>query len=500
MFDTGESLRHATTINNLPDNALLEIFDFYRKSQRHALHRLSNAWKWHSLVHVCHRWRQIVLASPIRLHLRILCTLGAPVRDLGIWPDIPIVIKYYYPDMDYHSRFDGLTLTPDDELDVIAALGHPHRVWAVVLGPVTGSQLGKVAAVMQEPFPVLTCLKIHSNDEDVPVLPIEFLGGSAPCLQDIHLHGIPYPALPTLLFSTSNLVNLELYHIPPTGYLPPEVMVACLAASPKLDKFILEFQMATTFPERIHPPPLTRTVLPQPSLTLFRFRGDSDYLEDLLARIDGPETNWLLINYIHQPVGFRFAHLSRFIDRSIGPKLTLFEHARILFEREKVCVDTYTLVDDPDDLDWRLARRLGRTSISCNGIDWQFSHSIQALSQISATLSAVVHLELDLCFLLTSPNDVEWLVFLLQFPTMRTLRTCRSLAGHVALALETLALEDITGEMVSEVMPGLELICLEGQPASSVERFIAARRLSDRPVTFIHSKELYGRRESRMNT
>jgi hypothetical protein len=88
--------------------------------------------------------------------------------------------------------FDGLTLTPDDELDVIAALEHPDRVCAVVL-PVTGPQLGTVAAAMQVPFPVLTCLKIHSDDEDVPVLPIHFLGRSAPCLQDIHLHGIPYP-------------------------------------------------------------------------------------------------------------------------------------------------------------------------------------------------------------------------------------------------------------------------------------------------------------------
>jgi hypothetical protein len=83
---------------------------------------------------------------------------------------------------------------------------------------------------------------------------------------------------------------------------------------------------------------------------------------------------------------------------------------------------------------------------------------------------------------------------------MRTLRICRSLAGRVALALETLALEDITGEMVSEVMPSLELICLEGQPASSVEKFIAARQLSDRPVTVIGlNRELYRRHASRMN-
>ncbi len=41
--------------------------------------------------------------------------------------------------------------------------------------------------------------------------------------------------------------------------------------------------------------------------------------------------------------------------------------------------------------------------------------------------------------------------------------------------------------MVTEVLPSLDLIHLGGQPASSAERFVAARRLSDRPVTVINT-------------
>src|SRR6266702_978015 len=71
----------------LPDNVLLEIFDLCRKSLRY---NILPAWKWHLLVHICQRWRQIVLESPHRLKLQILCTHRTPVRkNLGIWPAFP---------------------------------------------------------------------------------------------------------------------------------------------------------------------------------------------------------------------------------------------------------------------------------------------------------------------------------------------------------------------------------------------------------------------------
>jgi hypothetical protein len=44
--------------------------------------------------------------------------------------------------------------------------------------------------------------------------------------------------------------------------------------------------------------------------------------------------------------------------------------------------------------------------------------------------------------------------------------------------------------MVTEVLPSLDLICLDGQPASSIEKFVAAsaRQLSGRPVTTIDTE------------
>ena len=68
-------------IDMLPDDALLAIFYFYVK----APDDLSLASKeeievWQTLVHVCQRWRNLVLGSPRRLNLRLVGTYRTPAR------------------------------------------------------------------------------------------------------------------------------------------------------------------------------------------------------------------------------------------------------------------------------------------------------------------------------------------------------------------------------------------------------------------------------------
>jgi hypothetical protein len=48
--------------------------------------------------------------------------------------------------------------------------------------------------------------------------------------------------------------------------------------------------------------------------------------------------------------------------------------------------------------------------------------------------------------------------------------------------------------MVDEVLPSLNLILVAGQPASSIERFIAARRLSGHPVIVIDRESEFDER------
>jgi hypothetical protein len=83
------------TIDMLPDVALLGIFDCFvnqaREEERYWPSTEIEAW--HTLVHVCRTWRTIVLGSPHRLALRLLCMDKTPVKEtLAVWPPLPIVI------------------------------------------------------------------------------------------------------------------------------------------------------------------------------------------------------------------------------------------------------------------------------------------------------------------------------------------------------------------------------------------------------------------------
>ena len=96
----------------------------------------------------------------------------------------------------------------------------------------------KVWAEMQVPFPDLKLDWLGSNDGTAPVIPDSLLGGSAPHLQFILLHGIPFPGLPKLLSSTTCLVKLLLQDIPHSGYISPQAMATCLS-TPTSNDFIL---------------------------------------------------------------------------------------------------------------------------------------------------------------------------------------------------------------------------------------------------------------------
>ena len=326
------STDESNSISKLSDDVLLEIFDHYRKDHYNNPRPLL-VWKWHILAHVCKRWRQLVFSSPRRLDLQILCTFGTPFReDLGIWPALPIVLDLYSP---------GFPFTPNDEDNAIAALEHSDRLCSISLY-VTGSMWAKMPTVLRKPFPLLKRFKFVTVGLNVPALPDEFLGGSAPCLQEFYLSSIPFPALPTLLLTTSNLVNLTLSTMPRTGYIPPETMVACLDVLPLLERFVIEFSERDPHPDQIRPPPTTRSVLP--ALTSFAFRGPFQYLEDFVTQIDGPQLDEIVLRYLDV---FRVVQLSEFINRSVGPELTPPGRAHVICLRDAVVFTVYRRANYP---------------------------------------------------------------------------------------------------------------------------------------------------------
>ena len=376
-------------------------------------------------------------------------------------------------------------MEPTDEDNVIAALEHRDRVNVVRLF-VTGLQMGKIAAVMQEPFPALTHLSMRSEDEDIPVLTAEFLGGVAPRLQEITLYRIPFPALPTLLLSTGDLVTLNLFDIPDFGYISPERMIPCLAALPRLEVFAITHKDFDSRPDPIRPPPVTRLVLP--ALISLSFKGLFEYLEDLAGHIDGPQLEQISTIYVDVSDHIEVTQLSEFIDRSIGPSTFAYIH----FHFPQV---VFTMSREYENSAGRDRRSVATTiSHAPEMVDWKLFDLVYLLREISAAFCTVVHLELEAELAETDSSDddvrdIGWLSLLHQFPAMQTLYVSPGLAGVISLALK-----DITVEMAAEMFPSLRLICLEGEPASSLEQIVAIRRFSDHPITVVETKDEFGER------
>jgi hypothetical protein len=288
---------------------------------------------WHTLVHVCQRWRNVVFSSPRRLKLQLLCMYGRPVTEMvNIWPELPIIVV------------DSGKPTVDDVENFIAALKLNHRVSRISLWDVPNSALEIFVAAMQLPFPALTELDIWSDKSDdvEPVISDAFLGGSAPRLRDLSLDGIPFLALPRLLLSTTDLVRLDLENIPHSGYISPGEMVSCLSTLTRLDRLSLGFRSPLSRPSQAsrHPRPPTRAVLPV--LTRLHFNGVTEYLEDFVARIDVPLLRDVSITFFNQLV-FDIVQLPKFLHRIDG--FAVLDSANVVLRADSISVTFQAITD-----------------------------------------------------------------------------------------------------------------------------------------------------------
>ncbi|KAI0292183.1 hypothetical protein BC826DRAFT_454744 [Russula brevipes] len=448
------------TIDKLPDEVFLEIFYFSLDDEN--LDGRRNVDKWHTLVHVCRRWRTVVFASPRRLELRLLCRKARPVRDmLDIWPALPINIEGVWER--WEKRLDN----------IVAALEHPDRVRSINLVYLPGPQGERLLAAMQVRFPELTELRFWSLLRWELVLPDSFLGGSAPRLRSLWLMDIPFPAASNLLLSASDLVDLILDDIPHLGYIPPSSMVACLSSLNKLELLSLRFASPQSRPDRPSPPPQSRVVLP--ALIRLVFRGRSEYSEDLVARIDTPVLNRLDMTFFPNPI-FDFRHLKQFTDRAKElkpPKVA------------ELWISSWTV---RLDMQQPHSSSLG---VSCNGSDSLVSSLALLCSQVSRLFSLVERL--DLVPIIPRAKDVrasiQFLEILRQFTATQSLYVHEDIVPLIAPALQ-----ELIGEGATEVLPNLRDLLLDGSAKSGsiqevIQPFVDARRLSGQPVAVHYLEE-----------
>ena len=433
-------------VDMLPDVALLKIFHFYVDDS-------ARTEAWCTLVHVCRNWRNVIFGSPRRLNLRLSCDARTPVRKkIDAWPLLPIIVR-------------GFGVEECGVDNIIAALEHNDRIHKVDLEGFPSLQMEKVLKAMQQPFPEMEYLQLYSRSE-TEVVPASFLGGSAPQLQELRLASIPFPGLPKLLLSATHLAKLHLIYIPHSGYFLPEAIVTSLSALTGLETLKIGFESPQSRPDRRRrPPPLTRTLLP--ALIHFEFKGVSEYLEDLIARVDAPLLNELDIIFFHQLI-FDTPQLTQFISRT--PKFKACDDARVQFSDLGVWVST---------IDEALILR-----ISCRQSDWQLSSLAQVCGSIFIPGIEHLYIEGRTYHSLSWQDDIEtgqWLELLHRLTAVKDLRMSRDLTVRIAPTLQ-----ELIGGRATEVLPVLQTVSIQGTLPSGVQetidKFVAARELAGHPI------------------
>jgi hypothetical protein len=194
------------TINNLPNELLIEIFDFYRQD----ITRRRN-WRkehlWFNLSRVCKIWRALMFASSTRLDVCLFLkpNNGTHMKTLmSTDPRIPIIIEY--------NTYGAVTAKDIGRL--LSALKRPDRIRGIDLSSLTGTQLDKFFKATKCPFPALESLELRSNCDQVLKIPPTFLKLQGTKqhlrLRSLKLHPISLTSISGFLSSATVLTDLSL--------------------------------------------------------------------------------------------------------------------------------------------------------------------------------------------------------------------------------------------------------------------------------------------------
>jgi F-box-like len=462
------------TINDLPDEVLLEIFDVYRQSfsSFSSVRYWNNKNGWLKLAHVCHYWRSVVLASPSRLRLRLYFTTDNPPMGAvapGCLSNLPIIVDYG------HANWNATS-----PKCFISTLKYPDRVCEIAIrGSNKRSDNLEISGALDVPFPALENFELYDFGMERISLPMS-LTTSIQSLQRLRLVGAPLKSLLPLLSATRALVDLGLDC--DTIFYPTKgaSLLTDLQHMPHL-RNLQVIARSHPFQRGIEKPPTTTVLLPE--LTRLRFFGDRVQTEWFVAGLAAPSLREFQISANNEIARFSptfdFPCLSKFI-RIMGtyffaarvavlphPMIFLFEHPHAIHDPPSKLIIITTL----------LSRRLG--------------------SALSAILAAFEEI-----FLYLSPTyywrhgplvgDFPCREFLTVFCSVKVLRLDE---GPEMRAVADVLRQSTDGDRSQYVFPSLEEIVVYARTMHAVDEkvrafgletfgpFLTARHQVGRPVT-----------------
>jgi F-box-like len=463
---TGRKPPCRISIGHLPDELLLEIFDLWRLAD---LCGWNHERQWYTLLHICRRWRYIMLESASRLKLRLLCDHHTPTETMLMHsPPLPLIVEPTY--------IDRADIIEQSQQNAFHGLGQSDRVFSIILSAdsLYYEYKLKLNAALNRTFPILETLSLTSFEDDIPmILPDNF---ATPRLRALHLHNIPLEDASLVLTNsvTANLISLRFDRIEEYSYVPPEHLLELISSMPQLENLSIGF--GPTFllsdPDReFWHADMHRVVLP--SLWNLTFTGDSAYLEKLLARISAPLLQCFHVTYSPKPslaVKALPAFLKTIQDIDFRAAVVSFSGT--------VAITYYP--EKPSDSSSCLMLAMG----SDDKID-RFNEQVATMVQICTAISPVLRFVESLAIEFNRayvPDDFavrreHWCIFL------RSLGAVRRLRADVALTRElvrTLNPED--GMATEELLPMLSELVV-------VSRVDLVRNPFD---SLIHTRSLVG--------
>lgn len=301
--DQNWSPNWTVTVDNLPGEVLLEIFDHYRQSFDHRKHSLrvwNNKNGWFKLAHVCHKWRCIVLASPSRLRLLLMFAESTPTRAavLESLSHLPILVDYR-----------KISWNAGAQTRFISALRYPNRVLGI---SIKGSRrhFDKICQALDLPFPALTNFELHDMPGNVePILLASSFMTSIKSLKHLRLANVQLSPLLPLLSVTRALVYLNLTIDTLFWQTAGTSFLTHLQLIPHLREIHVSTQSDRA--NYMRKPPVTTVLLAE--LSYFHFSGQSIEMEWFVAGLITPSLRGFHISSVEDFPLLHILHLSKFI-------------------------------------------------------------------------------------------------------------------------------------------------------------------------------------------
>ena len=290
--------------------------------------------------------------------------------------------------------------SPEDEVDIIAALKQSDRVSSISL-TVTRSLLEKSSAI-ERPFSELEDLVLLSRNRRGLTLPSAFQCGTR--LRSLRLTRIALSSLPQLLYSSRKLVDLQLHEVLNPLSISPAVLTKAFSGMAQLRSLSLHFLPTTIHIGASLPSTLGKRVV-LPALARLSFRGISDYLEDLVAEIDAPRLGDIDVTFFNESVS-GFSNLREFIDRTGMPK----SHRRVDILSSESAI-SISLIQPG-------ATACLKLQLYCKPLTLQLYKMAQMCSQFSTSLLSVEDLRINVTRLsMGQPgnNSKRWQGLILHF-------------------------------------------------------------------------------------